>query len=90
MIWFIAFIVYAYIAIWWQQITFTFLYNEMDINFNRAITEEQRFKMLIRILFITFLWPITILIAIKKVGLTEVTTSMTSYEWSMMFKDQED
>jgi hypothetical protein len=64
--WLIAYIVYVCIAIWWEQITFTFLYNEMGVNFNKAVTEEQRFKMLLRILFITFMWPITMLIAIKK------------------------
>lgn len=80
----IVFVVYAYITIWWQQVTFTLLYDEMNINFDKTTTEEERFKMLFRVLFISFLWPISMPIAIKKAGLTKVATSMTSYEWSMM------
>lgn len=90
MFWFIIFIVYAYIAIWWQQVTFVFLYSEMNINFDKTESPEERFKMLFRVLFIAFLWPISMLIAIKRTGLTKVTTSMTSYEWSMMMNKYQD
>lgn len=86
----IVFIVYAYIAIWWQQVTFVFLYDEMNINFDKTETQEERFKMLFRIIGITFLWPISMPVAIKRAGLTKVTTSMTSYEWSMIWNKYQD
>ena len=85
MIYFLIYIVYAYIGVWWTQVCLNMMPQKSGLDFDNY-DERGRFFAIWAILYHAAFWPVSVVYMFFKADWREVLTAISEFNWSMTFR----